>query len=110
MPRKTFWPNWDDVTGEWGRLHNEELYDLYSWPNIIRVTKSRIMRWSGLVARMEDRRDAYRVSVRKPWGKRLLQDVGVGVRIILKWIFRKWDCEPWTVLIWHRIGTGVGLL
>jgi hypothetical protein len=51
----------DGVTGEWRRLHNEELNDLYSSPNIIRVIKSRRMRWAGHVARMGDRRGTYRV-------------------------------------------------
>jgi hypothetical protein len=52
---------WDEVTGEWRRLHNEELNALYSSPNIIRVIKSRRMRWAGHVARMGERRGAYRV-------------------------------------------------
>jgi len=61
----------DEVTGEWGRLHYEELNDLYS-PNIFRVIKSRRMRWAGHVARMGERRGVYRVLVGKPEGKRLL--------------------------------------
>jgi hypothetical protein len=61
--RKIFGPNWNEVTGEWRRLHNEELYDLYSSPNIIRVIKSRRMRWAGHVARMWERRGAYRILV-----------------------------------------------
>jgi hypothetical protein len=51
--RRIFWPKRDDVTGEWRRLHNEELYALYSSPNIIRVIKSRRMRWAGHVAHMD---------------------------------------------------------
>ena len=51
--RKIFGPKRDEVTGEWRRLHNEELYDLYSLPTIIGLIKSTIMRWQGLVARME---------------------------------------------------------
>ena len=50
--RKAFGPKRDEVTGEWRRLHNEELNDLYSLPNIVRVVKSRRMRWAGHVARM----------------------------------------------------------
>ena len=50
--RRIFGPGRDEVTGEWGRLHNEELNDLYSSPNIVRVTKSRRMRWAGHVARV----------------------------------------------------------
>jgi hypothetical protein len=70
--RKIFGPKRDEVTEEWRRLHNEELNDLYSSSNIIRVMKSRIMRWAGHVARMGDRRGAYRVLVGRSEGRRLL--------------------------------------
>jgi hypothetical protein len=60
------------VTGEWRKLHNEELRDLYSSPNVIRITMSREMRWSGHVARMGEKRNAYRLLVGKPEGKRPL--------------------------------------
>ena len=60
------------MTGEWRRLHNEELNDLYSSPNIVRVIKSRRMRWAGHVARMGEERGVYRVLVGKPEGKRPL--------------------------------------
>ena len=63
---------WDEVTGEWRRLHNEELNDLYSSPNIVRVIKSRRMRWAGHVARMGEERGVYRVLVGKPEGRRPL--------------------------------------
>ena len=59
----------DEVTGEWRRLHNEELNDLYSSPNIVRVIKSIIMRWAGHVARMGEERGVYRVLVEKPEGR-----------------------------------------
>jgi len=54
--RRVFGPKRDEVTGEWKKLHNEELRDLYSLPNIVRVVKSRIMRWAGHVARMGEER------------------------------------------------------
>jgi len=61
------------VTGEWRKIHNEELNDLHSSPNIVRVIKSRRMRWAGHVARMGERRGVYRVLVGKPEGKRTLE-------------------------------------
>jgi hypothetical protein len=60
------------VTGEWRKLHNEELHDLYCSTDIIRAIKSRRMRWAGHVARMRERRGVYRVLVGKPEGKRPL--------------------------------------
>jgi hypothetical protein len=65
VPRKIFGHKRDEVTAEWRRLHNEELYDLYSSRDIIRVIKPRRMRWAGHVARMGNRRGSYRVSVGK---------------------------------------------
>ena len=62
----------DELTGEWRSLHNEELNDLYSSPSIVRVIKSRRMRWAGNVARMGEERGVYRVLVGKPEGKRPL--------------------------------------
>jgi hypothetical protein len=70
--RRIFGPRKDEVTGEWGRLHNEELNDLCSSPNIVRVIKSRRMRWAGHVARMGEERGMYRVLVGKPEGRRPL--------------------------------------
>jgi hypothetical protein len=62
----------NEVTGEWRKLHNEELRDLYTSTNIIRMIKSRRMRWAGHVARMGEKKKAYRLFVGKPEGKRLL--------------------------------------
>ena len=62
----------DEVTGEWRRLHNEKLNDLYTSPNIVRVIKLRRMRWAGNVARMGEERGVYRVLVGKPEGMRPL--------------------------------------
>ena len=70
--RRIFGSKRDGVTGEWRKLHNEGLNDMYCSPNIVRVIKSRIMRWAGHVARMEEKRGAYRVLVGKPEGKRAL--------------------------------------
>jgi hypothetical protein len=64
--RRIFGPKRNDVTGEWRRLYNKELYTLYSSPNIIRVIKSRRLRWAGHVARMGDSRRSYRALVGKP--------------------------------------------
>ena len=70
--RRVFGPKRDEVTGEWRKLHNEELNDLYSLPNIVRVVKSRRMRWAGHVARMGEDRGMHRLLVGKPEGKRPL--------------------------------------
>jgi hypothetical protein len=70
--RRIFGPKRDEITGEWRRLHSEELYALYSSPNIIRVMKSRRLRWAGHVALMGERRGAYRVLVGKSEEKRPL--------------------------------------
>jgi len=64
--RRIFGPKKDEVTVQWSKLHNEELNDLYSSPNIVRVIKSRRMRWAGHVARRGKRRGVYRVFVEKP--------------------------------------------
>jgi hypothetical protein len=68
--KRIFWPKRDEATGEWRRLHDEELNDLYSTPNIIRIIKSRRMSWVGHVARMAERRGAYRILAEWPEGRR----------------------------------------
>ena len=70
--RRIFGPNRDEITGEWRKLYNEALNDLYSSPNIFRPIKSRRMIWAEHVARMGERRDVYRVVVGKPEGRRPL--------------------------------------
>ena len=98
-------------TGEWSRLHNEELNDLYCSPNIVRVIKSRRMRWAGHVACMGEERAVYRVLVGKPEGRRPmgrpgrrcvdnirtdLQEVGCGY---MDWIGLAHDRERWRTLV-----------
>jgi hypothetical protein len=77
---RIFGPKRDEVTGGWRKLYNEELDNLYASPSIIRMIKSRRMRWAGRVARVEMMRNAYRILVGKPEGKRPLgrprRDVG----------------------------------
>jgi hypothetical protein len=68
MMRRIFGPKRDEVTGEWRKLNNKELRDLYSSPSITRMTKWRRMRWVGHVERMGEKRNAYRLLVRKPEG------------------------------------------
>jgi len=86
----------DEVTGEWRRLHNKELNDLYSSPNVVRVIKSRRMSWAGHVARMSEE------CIGSLWGNRRegdhWRDLGVDGWIILGWISRRWDVGIWTGL------------
>ena len=108
--RGVFGPERDEVTGEWRKLHNEELSDLYSLPNIVRVVKSR-KRWAGHVVRMGQGRGVYRVLVGKPEGKRPmgrprrrwgnnikmdLQEVGGGCG---DWMELAQDRDRWRALV-----------
>jgi hypothetical protein len=70
--RRIFGPKRDEVTGGWRKLHNEELYNLYSSPSIIRIIKSGMMRWAGHVARMGEKKNAYGIVKGKPEGKKPL--------------------------------------
>jgi hypothetical protein len=108
---RIFGPKRDEVTGNWGKLHNEELHDVYSSPTIMRVIKSRRMRWAGHVIRMGEGRGVYRVLVGKPEGKRPLgrprrrwednikadlQELGHGV---MDWIELAQDRDRWRALV-----------
>jgi hypothetical protein len=106
-----FGPKREEVTWEWRRLHNKEFYALYSSPNIIRVMKSRRVRWAGHVARMGERRGAYTVLVGKPEGSRQLGRPRRRWEDTIKMDLGKWaGGEAWTGSLWLRIGTGGGLL
>jgi len=80
---KIFGPKRDKVTVQWRRLHSEELYDLYSFPNINQVIKSRRMRYTGCVVCMGNRRGVYKVMVRKTHKKSNWEDLVIDGRIIL---------------------------
>ena len=109
--RRIFGPKRDEVTGEWRKLHNKELKGLYSSPNIVRVIKSRRMRWAGHVAHKGEGRVVYRVLVGKPEGKRPLgrprrrwednirmdlQEVGLGYE---DWFGLAQDRDRWWALV-----------
>ena len=109
--RRIFGPKRDEVTREWRKLHNEELNDLYSSPNIVRVIKLRRMRWAGHVAHMGERRRVYRILVGKREGKRPLgrprcrwednikmdlQEVGCGV---IDWNELAKDRDRWWAFV-----------
>ena len=111
MLRRILGPKRDEVTGEWRKLHNEDLNDLYCSPNFVRVIKSRRMRWAGHVARMGEERGVYRLLVGKPEGKRPLgrprrkwednikmdlQEAGCGS---MDWIERAQDRDRWRALV-----------
>jgi hypothetical protein len=107
--RRIFGPKRVEVTGEWRKLHSEELYNLYSSPNIIRQVKSRGTRWAGHVARMGEKRKVHRVLMGKPEDKRSLGRPRLrwedGIRMDLRVI--GWG---WRGFSWLRIWSGGGLL
>jgi hypothetical protein len=110
--RRIFGSKRDEMTGERRKLHNEELRDLYSSPSIIRIIKSRRMRWVSHVARMGEKRNEYRLLVGKPEGKkplgrprcRWVDNIRLGL------ILGRWNGVMWTGLVRLRIGTGGELL
>jgi hypothetical protein len=109
--RRIFGPRRDEVTGEWRKLYNEELHNLYSFPDIIRQVKSRRMRWAGHVARMGEERKVYKVLVGKPEGKRPLErprrrwEDGIRMDLMVTGWGGRWIGSDWL-----RIGTGGELL
>ena len=107
--RRIFGPKRDKVTREWRKLHNEELNDLYCSPDIVRVIKSRRMRWAVQVARMGEKRGLYGVLVGKTEGKRPLGRPWRRWEDNIKTDLQKWE-GAWTGSMCFRIGTGGGLL
>jgi hypothetical protein len=109
--RRIFGPERDDVTVEWRKVHNEELHNFYSSPNIIRQIKSRRMRWAGHVARMGEDRKVYKVLVGKPEGKRPLgrprrrweDGIIMDLRVIgwrgVDWIRLAQDRDRWRAVV-----------
>jgi hypothetical protein len=108
--RLIFGPKRDEVTGELKKLHNEKLNDLHSSPNIVRVTKSRRMRWAAHVAGMGERRDVYRGLMGKPQGKRPLRRPGHRLQDNMKMGLQEVGCGARTGSSWFRIGTDGGQL
>jgi hypothetical protein len=109
--RRIFGPKRDEMTGEWRKLHSEELHNLYSFPDIIRQVKSSRMRWAGHVARMREERKVYKVLVGKPEGKRPigrprrrwedgirmdLREIGLGC---VDWIRLAQDMDWWRAVV-----------
>jgi hypothetical protein len=109
--RRMSGPKRDEVMGGWRKLHNEELHNLYASPNIIRMIKSRRMRWAGHVARMGEKRDGYRILVGKPEGKkplgrprpRWMDNIKIDLREIgwegMDWIDLAQDRDQWRALM-----------
>ena len=109
--RRIFGPKRDGVTGEWRKLHNEELNDLYSSPSIVRVIKSRRLRWAGHVACMEEGRVVHKVLVGKPEKKRSLgrsrgrweDNINMGPQEVGKccgdWMELAQDRDRWRTLV-----------
>jgi hypothetical protein len=108
--RRIFGPKRDEVTEEWRKLHNEELHNLYSSPDIIRQVKSRRMRWAGYVARMGEEGKLYKVLVGKPKGTRPLGRPGHRWEDGIRMDLREIGLGVWIGFGWLKTGTGGGLL
>jgi hypothetical protein len=109
--RRIFEPTRNELSGGWRKLHNEELHNLNSWPRIIRMTKSRKLRWGGNVARMGEKRKAYRILMGKPKEKgplrrprhRLVDNIKMDLRKIkrggMDWIDLAQDRDWWRTFV-----------
>jgi hypothetical protein len=109
--RRIFGPKRDEVTGEWRKLPNGDLYNLYSSPDVVRQIKSRRMRWAGHVARMREGRKVYRVLVGRPEGKRPLERprrrwqhrIRIDLREVgcrgVEWIHLTQDRDRWRAVV-----------
>jgi hypothetical protein len=109
--KRIFGPKRDEMIGGWRKLHNEELHNLYSSPRIITTIKSRRVKWAGHVARMGEKRNAYRIWWEIPEGKRPLgrprhgweDNIKVDLREIewggMDWIDPAWDRDQWRALM-----------
>jgi hypothetical protein len=95
MLRRIFGPKRVEVSGGWRKLHNEKLHDLYSLPSIIRMMKSKRMRWARHIVYIGAESNACRILVWKPESEWL----------ILRWILERYNSVVWTELIWLRLGT-----
>jgi hypothetical protein len=102
--KRIFGPKRDEVTGEWRKLHNVELHDVYSLVSIIRIMKSRRMRWAGHVARIGEKRNMYGLLVEKPEGRSPLG------RPKRRWVDNIRMDVVEVGWVWLRIGTGGELL
>jgi hypothetical protein len=108
--RRIFGLKRDEVTGEWRKLHNEELHNLFSSPNNIRKIKSRRMKWAGHVARMGTEKKCTRFRWKSPKERDHSQDRGVDGKMGLEWILGRLVGGVWSGFTWLRIGTVGGLL
>jgi hypothetical protein len=102
--RRIFGPKRDEVAGDWTKLHNEVLHNLYASPNIMRMIKSRRMRWAGHVRRMEAKSNGYMILVEKPKGKRPLgrprRRWVANIKMDLREV--EWDGRDWIELAQDR--------